>query len=72
MANENGIYIGGVNDLTGDPGYLNDSLEIPSTSPAKNNGASPAEYDFVPGNDIIGTERPQGSGYDIGAYEYEE
>jgi hypothetical protein len=40
--------------------------EVQASSPAIDKGAST----FAPSHDMLGTTRPQGLGYDIGAYEY--
>ena len=57
------------NNLTTDPKFVNaaaNDFRLQSASPAINTGISLAE---VP-TDFIGTVRPQGVGYDVGAYEY--
>ncbi|MCX6732335.1 MAG: Ig-like domain-containing protein [Candidatus Roizmanbacteria bacterium] len=59
----------GANDVSSDPFFLNASgndFRIPATSPAKNAGVTLSEVVA----DILGVSRPQGSAFDIGAYEY--
>jgi hypothetical protein len=54
----------GVNPLFVNPG--SDNFHLQSGSPAINAGSS---IQFVPSFDMDGSTRPQGTGYDIGAYE---
>jgi hypothetical protein len=69
-----GYYPDGVNGITYGTNYMlanpllvdTGDLGIVAGSPAIDIG-SPI---FAPDYDLIGTSRPQGSGYDIGAYEY--
>ena len=61
----------GTNAITGDPKFVNPSatpanLNLNSGSPAINAGIAISAVT----NDILGTARPQGNAYDIGAYEY--
>jgi hypothetical protein len=48
--------------------YINEDFTLQTTSPAKNTGVTIASII----TDFLGTSRPQGSAYDIGAYEYQE
>lgn len=59
----------GNNYVEGDPQFLNPSsvdFRLKSTSPAIDKGSPNIE----PSVDFNGNSRPQGAGYDIGAYEY--
>ncbi len=63
----------GAHSLTSNPGFINLStnsdvadFRLISTSNAKNAGTTVSEVT----KDILGVARPQGSAYDIGAYEY--
>ncbi len=64
-------FIGkGPHSITGDPLFVDPSnpiydFHLQSTSPAIDSGT-----DVGTDTDIEGTSRPQGAGYDIGAYEY--
>ena len=66
-----GTLIGTTNDLTTDPLFIDNDLHIGSLSPAINNGATPALFEFIPALDFNGIARPLGGDYDIGAYETE-
>jgi hypothetical protein len=57
-------YIYGSDPLLNNP---TSDFRIAYNSPAKDSGSST----LVPAFDFAGTARPQGAGYDIGAYEYE-
>lgn len=67
-------YITGIHDINGkDPLFVNPSLNIltadfrlKTDSPAIDSALSTQS----PADDYIGNSRPQGAGYDIGAYEY--
>ncbi len=67
--NDLGIIIGGNNNISQDPLFIDDDLHLDAASPAIDSGASPADYLNIPALDFNGTARPQGSGYDIGAWE---
>ncbi len=57
--------------VEGDPKFVNPSgasFYLQNSSPAINKGSAVD----APGTDYTGTTRPQGSGYDIGAYEFIE
>ncbi len=59
----------GINAIKEDPQFVdleNGNLQLKSTSPAIDKGTS----NGAPKTDFKGTLRPQGNGYDIGAYEY--
>jgi hypothetical protein len=58
-------------NISADPKFVTASdLHLQKTSPAIDTGATPAIYSEVPATDYGGTMRPQGNGYDMGAYEY--
>jgi len=63
----------GAHDLVGvNPLFVNPAIfdfRLQSNSPAINAGINTSIYGVI--EDIVGTFRPQGAGYDIGAYEYE-
>ncbi|MFP4599855.1 MAG: choice-of-anchor Q domain-containing protein, partial [Persicimonas sp.] len=66
----NGSSSTGANEISAqDPGFQNDLLEVPSTSPAVDAGAEPSLYPGLPGVDYMGSARPAGAGYDMGAHE---
>jgi hypothetical protein len=58
----------GINPLFVNPS--NQDFHLQSSSPAIDNGTSPNSTVFVPAFDFDYVTRPQGTGYDIGAYEY--
>ncbi len=63
-----GVYTGGSDNLTGDPGFEGDSdyhLSVEPASPCID-AADPSSTVF---HDIEGDTRPQGESFDIGAYE---
>ncbi|RYX98624.1 hypothetical protein EON78_05005, partial [bacterium] len=53
-------------NISADPLFSLNSLTLQAGSPSINTGTSVG----APAKDIIGTSRPQGSGYDMGAYEF--
>jgi hypothetical protein len=69
---DKGSIIGTGNDIKADPLYIDTDLHIDPASPAIDQGATPLLFEYIPGTDIDGIPRPQGSGYDMGAYEKEE
>jgi hypothetical protein len=64
-----GNLIGTIHDISNDPLFIDSNLHVDQLSPAINSGATPALFPFIPDVDREGTIRPQGAGYDIGAYE---
>ncbi|MBD2449520.1 right-handed parallel beta-helix repeat-containing protein [Nostoc sp. FACHB-152] len=67
-ANSSKIEVKGVNDIVGDPQFVNAStgdFRLLSTSPAINQGLQLIQSDF------INNPRPYGGASDIGAYEYQ-
>jgi len=64
-----GTCSAGVHDVSTDPQFVdssNGNYHIKPSSPAKNTGITLSDVTL----DILGVARPQGSSYDIGAYEY--
>jgi predicted outer membrane repeat protein len=60
--------VGGAHDVAGDPLFVNpagDNYHLAAGSPAIDTGANVGVA-----TDLDGVTRPQGNGYDIGAYEY--
>jgi hypothetical protein len=71
IAYQTGGISGGTqsNNLTSNPGFVdaaNKNFALQSSSPAINAGVLISEVT----SDIVGSPRPQGGAYDIGAYEY--
>ena len=66
---DKGSIIGTTNDVTTDPLFTDDALHIDAASPAIDSGTDDAGYLYLPQDDYEGITRPQGSGYDMGAYE---
>lgn len=61
----------GANDISGDPLFVdpeNRDYHLSASSPCIDKGTS----DGAPDKDIEGRKRPQGGGYDMGAYEYRQ
>lgn len=69
---EPSYFTGGQNKTGVDPQFIDPAggnFQLASTSPAINAGSStPGQYTV---KDIVGINRPQGSGVDIGAYEFQ-
>jgi hypothetical protein len=66
-----GKFSGTAHDIIADPLFIDDELHVDPSSPAIDNGARKAMYNFLPSVDIMGILRPQRSRYDMGAYEKE-
>ncbi|HEY4785575.1 MAG TPA: choice-of-anchor Q domain-containing protein, partial [Bacteroidales bacterium] len=64
-----GTIIGRTHDITSNPLYIDNLLHVDTFSPSIDIGASPALFKYIPVFDITGKTRPQGIGYDMGAYE---
>jgi hypothetical protein len=64
-----GTIIGKIHDLTENPLCIDKDLHVDQGSPAINSGAPPELFHYIPNADRVGTARPQGAGYDIGADE---
>lgn len=64
-----GIIIGTTHDATGDPLFTDDDLHVDVSSPVIDKGADGTLFPGIPGTDKEGVVRPQGAGYDMGAYE---
>jgi hypothetical protein len=71
---ENNLCRDDVCEIQNDPGFVNATLDpatwdyhIKSTSPAIDAGVS----NGAPSDDLDGNSRPQGGGYDLGAFEYQ-
>lgn len=62
----NYAYNPGAHDISSDPLFADGEFHLQSGSPAINSGTTLSD---VP-TDIVGVSRPQGAGYDIGAYEW--
>lgn len=64
-----GTLIGAAHDVTDDPLFMDDDLHVDPSSPVIDQGAGPDIYPGIPAEDKEGVARPQGGGYDMGAYE---
>jgi PKD repeat protein len=64
-----GNIIGGGHDVTEDPLFTDDDLHLDPASQAVDKGADPTLFPGIPVTDKEGVARPQGGGYDMGAYE---
>ena len=64
-----GVSFRGTDYIIGNPGFVNEAAHdyrLTEYSIARNNGSS----ENAPNFDFLGVSRPQGIGFDIGAYEY--
>jgi hypothetical protein len=64
-----GVSFRGTDYIIGNPGFVNEAAHdyrLTEYSTARNNGSS----ENAPNFDFLGVSRPQGIGFDIGAYEY--
>ncbi len=59
----------GGSELTSDARLAGDGYQLLSDSPALDSGASTAQYPGIPAVDYLGVVRPQGGGWDRGAFE---
>ncbi|OGK04331.1 MAG: hypothetical protein A2350_12495 [Candidatus Raymondbacteria bacterium RifOxyB12_full_50_8] len=62
-----------IHSLYAEPGFenrINDDYSLKPGSPAIDAGADLSSEVLALAKDLVGTPRPQGSGWDIGAYEY--
>ncbi len=64
-----GTIIGTDHTITDDPLFIDDELHVEAGSPAIDRGTGPTLFPGIPETDKEGVSRPQGSAYDIGAYE---
>ena len=64
-----GIIIGTDHDVTLNPLYTDDDLHVDPSSPSVDHGADAVIFPGIPDKDKTGVLRPQGAGYDMGAYE---
>ncbi len=64
-----GNIIGDGHDVTEDPLFTDDDLHLEPASQAVDKGADPTLFPGIPVTDKEGVARPQGGGYDMGAYE---